>query len=107
MTDKLEHSVTAVKSTGLTVGGSFLAVFSGMTLSDIGVVVGLLTALIGLICQICIQWRKDRREKDLMAMQRELLMAQIRSYDRRRPNAPPYYGSERRIATPDRRGITP
>lgn len=43
--------------------GSFTAVASSLTLTDIGVVVGILTAIATFGLNFLFMWRKDRREQ--------------------------------------------
>lgn len=44
-------------------GGSGAAVVSGLTLNEIGVIVGIVVAVLGLLLGQFWSWRKDRREQ--------------------------------------------
>lgn len=46
-----------------TYGGAISAVVSGLTISEIGVIVGIIVGVVGLLLGQCWQWRKDRREE--------------------------------------------
>ena len=45
--------------------GAFLSVFSGLTLTEWGIVVGIFTALLTFAANLLYQYRKDRREQRL------------------------------------------
>lgn len=49
----------------MTYGGSGTAIISGLTLNQIGVVVGIVVGLVGLGLQFWYTLRKDRRETEL------------------------------------------
>ena len=52
-------------------GGSGTAVVSGLTLHEIGVIVGIAVAVLGLLLGQFWSWRKDRREqREMMARMR-------------------------------------
>ncbi|PRW06454.1 hypothetical protein CSB95_3027 [Pseudomonas aeruginosa] len=46
---------------------------SGLTLTDVGIIVGIATAILTFIANIVWQVRKDRREKELYELERQAL----------------------------------
>ena len=44
-------------------GGAASAIFSGLTVSEIGVIVGIIVGVVGLILGQFWTWRKDRRDR--------------------------------------------
>lgn len=74
LVDTLKTSVGEVSSdaVGVKVGNSMLAggsstafIFGGLQLSDWGIIVGIATALIGVVVQIIFKIREDQREERL------------------------------------------
>jgi len=59
--DNLEQS----HPEAVTYSGSTIAVVSGLSLAQWGVVVGIATALLGLTVQIYLGFRRERREREL------------------------------------------
>ncbi len=55
-------------------GGAAFSVFSGLTMTDWGVFVGIVTAIATLAANLIYQWRRDRREK----IAHELHIARLR-----------------------------
>jgi len=54
--------------------GSAIAICDGLTLADVSILVGIVTALLSSIANLVYTWRKDRREQrasDAAAAQRE------------------------------------
>lgn len=48
---------------GVTYAGSGGAVIAGLTLTEWGVIVGIFTAIIGLVIQFWFGWRREEREQ--------------------------------------------
>lgn len=90
-----EDLIPQTKAAAVTAGGSFIAIVGGLTMSEIGMIFGIVLGALGFIVQAWSSIRRDRREQ-------MLLEAQLRTYDRRRPNPPEYHGPERRVIS-DRR----
>lgn len=53
--------------------GAGISVLSGLTLTDVGVIVGIATAILTFVANIVWQVRKDRREKELYELERQAL----------------------------------
>ncbi|HFH4360034.1 TPA: HP1 family phage holin, partial [Pseudomonas aeruginosa] len=53
--------------------GAGISVLSGLTLTDVGIIVGIATAILTFIANIVWQVRKDRREKELYELERQAL----------------------------------
>lgn len=55
------------------VGGGF-SVFAALTLTDIGIIIGIVTALLTFIANTIYQWRRDRREQITHELRMKKLM---------------------------------
>ena len=64
MTGRPEQMMETTAQT-MTYGGAGTAIVSGITLSQIGVVVGIAVGIVGLALQIWYTMRRDRREQEL------------------------------------------
>lgn len=58
-------------SQSMTYGGASTAVVSGLTLNQVGVIVGIVVGFCGLCLQIWYTIRKDRREEEAHRMRKE------------------------------------
>lgn len=55
--------VGAKVAAGVTYAGSGGAVLAGLTLTEWGVIVGIITAIVGLVMQAIFGWRREEREQ--------------------------------------------
>lgn len=65
--------------------GGLASVLSALTLTDVGIIVGIITALATFALNATYHWRKDRREREA----HELRLEQIRRNPERRKGARP------------------
>lgn len=56
-------SAAAHVGTGVALTGSGAAIVGGFTVSDWGVIVGIFTAILGLVIQFWFKWREDQRQE--------------------------------------------
>lgn len=68
------EAVGAKVAAGVTYTGSGGAVLAGLTLTEWGVIVGIITAIVGLVMQAILGWRREAREQREHAAR----MAQLR-----------------------------
>lgn len=59
-------------------GGAAVSVTSGLTLTEWGVIAGIVTAIVTLLANLFYQWRKDRREHELYRLELEMRRADAR-----------------------------
>ena len=50
-----------------TIGGSIMALFGGITATELAAVGGLVLACAGFLVNLYFQWREDRRKSDLLS----------------------------------------
>lgn len=62
MADSIEKAAIIGGKTA-TYGGAISSVVSGLAISEIGVIVGIIVGVLGLLLGQYWQWRKDRREE--------------------------------------------
>lgn len=68
--------------------GGAVSVLSALTLTDIGILVGIITALATFALNVTYHWRKDRREREA----HEMRLEQIKRNPERRKSARPPEG---------------
>lgn len=88
MTDRI---VTTASYTG-----SGVSIVSALTLTDIGIIVGIVTALMTLLMNAAYHWRRDRREREAHEMRLAVLQGEVE--DRRRADAPVQFDRRRACA---------
>lgn len=59
-------------------GGAAVSVASGLTLTEWGVIAGIVTAVVTLLANLFYQWRKDKREYDLYRIELEMRRSDAR-----------------------------
>jgi len=64
MNGKQEHLMEPTAQT-MTYGGGGTAVLAGLSLNELGVVIGILVGLAGLALQVWLGLRRDKREQEL------------------------------------------
>ena len=65
MTNLAESRIVDRVSSGASYSGGIIAVLSALTLTEWGIVSGILTALGTFILNAYFQWKRDRREQEL------------------------------------------
>ena len=63
--------------TGVSYAGAGVSVVSGLTLTEWGIVVGIITALLTFAANIIYQHRRDRRERNLVELQERLIYRDV------------------------------
>lgn len=58
--------------------GAAVSVTSGLTLTEWGVVAGIVTAIVTLLANLFYQWRKDKREHEIYRIELELRRSDAR-----------------------------
>lgn len=76
--------------------GSSISIVSALTLTDIGIIVGIATALMTLLMNVAYHWRRDRREREAHAMRLAVLQGEVE--DRRRADTPVPFDRRRACA---------
>ncbi|MDY0071813.1 MAG: HP1 family phage holin [Thauera sp.] len=66
-------AVGAKTTSGMTYGGSAVAVWGGLTMNELGIIIGIVSSVAGLIGGLCIQWYWKRRHYLLAREKLELL----------------------------------
>ncbi|CAM4032515.1 HP1 family phage holin [Ectopseudomonas alcaliphila] len=62
---------------GVSYAGAGVSVVSGLTLTEWGIVVGIITALLTFAANIIYQHRRDRRERNLAELQERLIYRDV------------------------------
>lgn len=62
---------------GVSYAGAGVSVVSGLTLTEWGIVVGIVTALLTFVANIIYQHRRDRRERTLAVLQERLIYRDV------------------------------
>lgn len=59
-------------------GGATVSIASGLTLTEWGVIAGIVTAIVTLLANLFYQWRKDKREHSIYLIELELRRSDVR-----------------------------
>jgi hypothetical protein len=78
MTDRMVTATSYV--------GSGASIVSALTLTDVGILIGIATALLTLLLNAVYHWRRDKREREAHAIRVAVLQGEME--DRRRANVP-------------------